>query len=140
MQLRITRGPTAVRIEVDDPSSTVPVQQDPDPMEDHGRGIFLVETLATSWGVEVRDDGKTVWFEIDVLGARRGPGHELSAPARSGCATRDGWVEDSLMTERVPFLPTPRGPVSAAVIEALDGRARCTVVPAPRSARRHARR
>jgi anti-sigma regulatory factor (Ser/Thr protein kinase) len=66
MLLRITRGPTAVRIEVDDPSSIVPVQQDPDPMEDHGRGIFLVETLASSWGVEVRDDGKTVWFEIDV--------------------------------------------------------------------------
>ena len=60
MQLRAVRYPSSIRIEVDDPSTEPPVRQD------HGRGILLVESLATGWGVELRDDGKTVWFEIDV--------------------------------------------------------------------------
>ena len=42
------------------------MRQDPDPWQDHGRGILLVESLATTWGVDLRDDGKCVWFEIDV--------------------------------------------------------------------------
>ncbi len=66
MQLRAVRHPSSIRIEVDDPSTEPPVRQDPDPLQDHGRGILLVESLATVWGVELRDDGKTVWFEIDV--------------------------------------------------------------------------
>ena len=36
------------------------------PDEDHGRGILLVESLASRWGTEVNGDGKTVWFELDV--------------------------------------------------------------------------
>jgi anti-sigma regulatory factor (Ser/Thr protein kinase) len=66
MQLRAARHGSSIRIEVDDPSTDAPVRQDPDPTQDHGRGILLVESLATVWGVELRDDGKTVWFEIDV--------------------------------------------------------------------------
>ena len=66
MQLRATRHDASIRIEVDDPSTEIPVRQDPDPSEDHGRGILLVESLAAVWGVELREGGKTVWFEIDV--------------------------------------------------------------------------
>jgi anti-sigma regulatory factor (Ser/Thr protein kinase) len=66
MQLRASRRPSSIRIEVDDPSTEPPVRQDPDPWQDHGRGILLVDSLATTWGVELRDDGKCVWFEIDV--------------------------------------------------------------------------
>jgi hypothetical protein len=38
----------------------------PDPAEEHGRGVLLIDELANAWGVEPRADGKTVWFEIDV--------------------------------------------------------------------------
>lgn len=31
-----------------------------------GRGLLLVERLATAWGVLRRVGGKTVWFELDV--------------------------------------------------------------------------
>ncbi len=31
-----------------------------------GRGLSLVEQLATRWGVEQDTDGKTVWFSLDV--------------------------------------------------------------------------
>jgi anti-sigma regulatory factor (Ser/Thr protein kinase) len=66
MQLRAVRRPSSIRIEVDDPSTEPPVLQNPDPLDERGRGILLVESLATSWGVDIRETGKTVWFEIDV--------------------------------------------------------------------------
>jgi anti-sigma regulatory factor (Ser/Thr protein kinase) len=31
----------------------------------HGRGLALVEALASSWGVEPRLIGKAVWFDLD---------------------------------------------------------------------------
>jgi anti-sigma regulatory factor (Ser/Thr protein kinase) len=37
-----------------------------------GRGIALVETLASRWGSERDGTGKRVWFELDVNGARDG--------------------------------------------------------------------
>jgi hypothetical protein len=30
-----------------------------------GRGITMVSLLASRWGAEPRDTGKTVWFELD---------------------------------------------------------------------------
>ena len=46
--------------------TALPVRRDPNPNEDHGRGILLVESFATRWGVDLRADGKTVWIELDV--------------------------------------------------------------------------
>jgi len=66
MQLRVYRGGSSVRVEVDDPSRDLPVLHHPDPLIDHGRGILLIEGLATAWGVKVHDNGKTVWFEVDA--------------------------------------------------------------------------
>jgi hypothetical protein len=40
------------------------VRRDPDDFDEHGRGIMLIETLAADWGVELRDGGKTIWFEL----------------------------------------------------------------------------
>ena len=66
MTLRVHRGPATMRVEIEDPSTQVPVVNHPDPSEEHGRGVLLVEELANAWGVDPRPDGKTVWFEIDV--------------------------------------------------------------------------
>jgi anti-sigma regulatory factor (Ser/Thr protein kinase) len=33
-----------------------------------GRGLFLVDALATGWGVEPNDGGKCVWFRLDRQG------------------------------------------------------------------------
>ena len=64
MQLRVVRRPESIRIELDDASPRVPVRQEPDPEAERGRGMVIVESLATAWGVEPRDGGKTVWFEL----------------------------------------------------------------------------
>ncbi len=56
-----------MRVEIDDPSPEVPVLRHPDHGDEHGRGVLLVDQLATDWGVEPHPErGKTVWFEIDV--------------------------------------------------------------------------
>ncbi|PZS26928.1 MAG: hypothetical protein DLM59_17335 [Pseudonocardiales bacterium] len=39
-----------------------------DPMDISGRGLLLVDALATTWSAEHSADGTTVWFELDVIG------------------------------------------------------------------------
>lgn len=66
-----TVTPEMLRAEVSDASNEVPKLRHPDEDEDQGRGLSLVATLASRWGVDprkVNDQyaiGKTVWFEID---------------------------------------------------------------------------
>jgi anti-sigma regulatory factor (Ser/Thr protein kinase) len=74
MRVRAVRQPSSIRVEVDDPSTELPARQEPEPTDDHGRGIVLVESLASAWGVAVRNDGKTVWFEIDLEAEGSGSG------------------------------------------------------------------
>ncbi len=69
MTLRVHRTPSTMRVEIDDPSTEAPVVRHPDQTDEHGRGVLLVDQLANAWGVEPRDDGKTVWFELDVSSA-----------------------------------------------------------------------
>ena len=37
-----------------------------DPLRVHGRGLLVVEALATRWGYELDTEGTTVWFELAV--------------------------------------------------------------------------
>lgn len=53
-----------LRVEVADDNSRhpQPVQRDDDALD--GRGIVIVDLLASRWGVEDDPYGKTVWFEV----------------------------------------------------------------------------
>jgi anti-sigma regulatory factor (Ser/Thr protein kinase) len=55
-----------VRVEVrdDDPAPLQPPCQ-PSPEAESGRGLWLVASLACSWGVNRNAKGKTIWFEVD---------------------------------------------------------------------------
>ena len=66
MTVRLVPQGTAVRVEVDDDSGEPPVLLDPAPQAESGRGILLVESLATEWGWTARDHGKTVWFVVEL--------------------------------------------------------------------------
>jgi anti-sigma regulatory factor (Ser/Thr protein kinase) len=66
MRLRVIRRPTTVRVEVDDESNKIPERHVADSAAEGGRGMLLIEALATEWGVDFRDTGKTVWFEVDL--------------------------------------------------------------------------
>jgi len=54
-----------LRVEVRDGSSVLPAVVDLVD-EEYGRGLRIVQELATAWGIEQRDDGKAVWFTVTV--------------------------------------------------------------------------
>jgi anti-sigma regulatory factor (Ser/Thr protein kinase) len=58
--------PGVLRVEVSDGSSAVPVRRPYSPSSPTGRGLLILEDLADSWGIEVGDGSKTVWFELQV--------------------------------------------------------------------------
>jgi anti-sigma regulatory factor (Ser/Thr protein kinase) len=66
IQLRIERRDQALRVEVSDGSRLPPVQREHDADALTGRGLSLLESLASRWGVEDLPDGKAVWFELAV--------------------------------------------------------------------------
>ena len=54
-----------LRIEVGDPAPGVPRVGTPGPESEGGRGLVMVQRLATAWGVQRREVGKVVWCELD---------------------------------------------------------------------------
>jgi hypothetical protein len=57
-------SPIGLRVEVDDCSSDPAGMAQAPRTEGGGRGLQIVHALATTWGVEIRSGGKTVWFEM----------------------------------------------------------------------------
>jgi anti-sigma regulatory factor (Ser/Thr protein kinase) len=55
-----------LRIEVADESPRMPVLRPFRTEVPGGRGIAIVDALASRWGVDPSARGKTVWFEIDL--------------------------------------------------------------------------
>ncbi|OLT29502.1 hypothetical protein BJF83_11480 [Nocardiopsis sp. CNR-923] len=57
-----------VRVTVHDGGSffDAPYVAHPEPDAEHGRGLFLVDALATSWGSFVTLSGRKTWFEIEA--------------------------------------------------------------------------
>jgi anti-sigma regulatory factor (Ser/Thr protein kinase) len=58
----------AIRVEVGDGSAALPRRLQPGPEATGGRGIQIVDDVASQWGVVSTRDGKRVWFEIHVTG------------------------------------------------------------------------
>ncbi len=54
-----------VRIEVADTSEVIPQMSEITDDAEHGRGLRIVDAMASSWGVEPGHRGKTVWFELE---------------------------------------------------------------------------
>lgn len=55
---------TCVRVEVGDGSAELPRKLQPGPDATGGRGVHIVETVASDWGVVTTRSGKRVWFEL----------------------------------------------------------------------------
>ena len=54
----------AVRIEVRDGSTHAPTTRVPSPSMTGGRGLSIVDALASAWGVLRAGDGKVVWVQL----------------------------------------------------------------------------
>lgn len=74
----------SVLVRVSDQAPGLPVPQEPQAHEPHGRGLRIVESLAAAWGVESQQGcpGKSVWFRArlgsagGVVGDRKVRGEE----------------------------------------------------------------
>jgi len=67
-RLRLRRGATSVWVEVFDPDLRLPRIRTAGETDEGGRGLYLVEQLATRWGSRPTPEGKAVWFEMPRSG------------------------------------------------------------------------
>jgi serine phosphatase RsbU (regulator of sigma subunit) len=67
--LRLRRGANAVWVEVFDPDLRLPRIRTAGETDEGGRGLYLVEQLATRWGSRPTPEGKAVWFEMPRNGS-----------------------------------------------------------------------
>ena len=65
VQVRVGTVGDRLRVEVFDDSPVLPRQRAAGLLEEGGRGLALVESLAAEWGVDRVGAGKVVWFELD---------------------------------------------------------------------------
>ncbi|MEO6317892.1 MAG: ATP-binding protein [Acidimicrobiales bacterium] len=56
-----------IHVAVTDPSTAQAAMVQASEVTEHGRGLRVVDAVASSWGVDRMDgSGKSVWFELDV--------------------------------------------------------------------------
>jgi len=66
--LRLRRGHESIWVEVFDTDLRLPRIRTAAESDEGGRGLYLVDQLATRWGSRPTKDGKAVWFELPVKG------------------------------------------------------------------------
>jgi serine/threonine-protein kinase RsbW len=66
VRVRLSVAGSLVRVEVTDTGHGAPTVRHPEPTAPSGRGLALVEALATSWGTAPVARGTSVWFEVDA--------------------------------------------------------------------------
>jgi PAS domain S-box-containing protein len=67
VELRLHRGSRCVYVQVEDGDPRLPRLREPDLVEEGGRGLHLVDSLATRWGARITRRGKVVWFEMPAV-------------------------------------------------------------------------
>lgn len=64
LNVEVSRGDCWARVNVTDGSSRPPVVAEEWSRDLSGRGMLIVDELASAWGYEPLLTGKTVWFEV----------------------------------------------------------------------------
>ncbi|MFD3734958.1 ATP-binding protein [Streptomyces sp. NPDC058632] len=79
IELVVELLPTGCRVEVHDTDPRAPVDLtrpplcEPDPWQEHGRGLLLIRTLSSSCGHRPTASGKAVWFRLPAVPRQRRP-------------------------------------------------------------------
>jgi len=66
LEMRLIHEDDLIRIEVRDQDRRMPVLRFPQPEDEGGRGLYIVERYSTAWGTIPAPDGKVVWAEISL--------------------------------------------------------------------------
>jgi anti-sigma regulatory factor (Ser/Thr protein kinase) len=68
IRVRVHVTDAVARVVVEDAGGTgIPTPQDPHLMDTRGRGLLIIERLASRWGLTI-NGGTAVWFELDMSG------------------------------------------------------------------------
>ncbi|MET9445243.1 ATP-binding protein [Streptomyces sp. NPDC006610] len=73
IELVVELVPTGCKVEVHDPDPAPPgrlvhpADGEPDPWQEHGRGLLLIRTLSSSCGHRPTESGKAVWFRLAAV-------------------------------------------------------------------------
>jgi anti-sigma regulatory factor (Ser/Thr protein kinase) len=73
VRIATSAGSGVFEVSVTDDGPGVPTVCHVAPAAEGGRGMLLVEALATEWGVTEHDAGKSVWFRIGHAGPEPHP-------------------------------------------------------------------
>jgi anti-sigma regulatory factor (Ser/Thr protein kinase) len=79
VDLRLREYPGRVRMEVRDSDASPPVPsaisaaEEEKAQSEHGRGLIIVDSIASAWGTSPNGRGKTVWLEIPTPSAHGDP-------------------------------------------------------------------
>jgi anti-sigma regulatory factor (Ser/Thr protein kinase) len=68
IELTVCVSAETLRVDVRDGSSKLPRLRQPELYDASGRGLHIVDALATRWGTEPHADTKVVWFELTLEG------------------------------------------------------------------------
>ncbi|MEV0175632.1 ATP-binding protein [Streptomyces sp. NPDC050803] len=76
IELVVELLPSGCQVEVHDPDPqppgnlTQPCVGEPDPWQEHGRGLLLIRALSSSCGHRPTESGKAVWFRLPAVPAQ----------------------------------------------------------------------
>ncbi|WP_324785303.1 ATP-binding protein [Streptomyces sp. H51] len=79
IELVVELLPTGCQVEVHDPDPAPPGNltrrdaREPDPWQEHGRGLLLIRALSSSCGHRPTGSGKAVWFRLSAVPPQRRP-------------------------------------------------------------------
>jgi len=85
IHLELFVDPPSIGIEVFDGSFVPPVMRQLGVEITSGRGLRLVDAIATSWGTRARIDGKVVWCELHENQAEQLPVGPAASSGRGRC-------------------------------------------------------
>lgn len=64
VEVKLFIGAT-VRLEVHDGNALIPAMRDAAEDAESGRGLFIIDALSRSWGIEKTDTGKCIWVDLE---------------------------------------------------------------------------
>ncbi|MCU1676040.1 MAG: Serine phosphatase RsbU, regulator of sigma subunit [Frankiales bacterium] len=105
-------GDGDVRIEVHDTGRSLPVRPLADGSGMTGRGLALVDALASRWGVEPLHDGKVVWAELSTSSVADAAPGQLDSEAL--LASYPDWPDDTKRRYRISLGDVPTDLLLAA--------------------------
>jgi sigma-B regulation protein RsbU (phosphoserine phosphatase) len=81
------------------------VNDEADRLDEHGRGLLLVDQLATSWGTRHDSHGKGVWFRLERRADERGTSEEVSATTSTGRRADERGTSEEATTREASLTP-----------------------------------